>query len=261
MGILNNMVASRKYWVGGNWKCSLKRDSVETLAKALKSKSESLKERNVDFVVCPSPIHLTLVKNILRDSQVIVGAQNASKTGQGAYTGEVSIEQLKDFDVTTTLLGHSERRTLYGETDQIVADKVKICQEDPNMIAVICIGETLEEREANKVLEVNSRQLKACFSSIKDWNRIVIAYEPVWAIGTGVTATPEQAQTTHKEIRDYIAKEVSSDVANKVRIVYGGSMNANNAAELLACPDIDGGLVGGASLKDSFIDDVVMKIK
>merc|ERR1711953_63948 len=247
---------ARKYWIGGNWKCSLSEvQAVIDLTKALSADASKVAS-NCEVVVCPSPVHLYQVQQVLKEccgerescvkGKVVVGSQNVSKEGPGAYTGESSVEQLLSLGVTTTLVGHSERRTIYGESDAIVADKVAKCQDSKDMIAVICIGETREERESGKVLEVNSRQLKACFPKIKDWSRIVIAYEPVWAIGTGLTATPEQAQETHKQIRDYVAKEVSREVADAVRIVYGGSMNANNAKELLSCADIDGGLVGGA---------------
>lgn len=244
---------ARTPWFGGNWKCNLSAEDVKKLCASYKSVEI---QGGADVVACPSPVYLTMVKDLLEGSKVQCSAQNVSATGNGAFTGEISVSQLESVGITTTLVGHSERRTLYGESDETVAKKVAMCQESTKMIAAICIGETLEERESGKTAAVNERQLKACLPYIKDWSRIVIAYEPVWAIGTGKTATPQQAQDTHKEIRDFIAKSVSQEVADKVRIVYGGSMNAKNVKELLANPDVDGGLVGGASLLDSFIKDI-----
>merc|ERR1712062_229281 len=250
MGIrLFNITMARNYWFGANFKCNLDVKSITDLLTSYKS-NVGLLAPTTEIVAFPSPVYLSVAQSVVSGTKVKIGSQNSSMTGNGAFTGETSVQQLKDLGVNFALVGHSERRTYYGETDENCATKVSKLQEDKDMIAVLCIGETLEERNAGKVLEVNSRQIKACVSAISDWSRVVIAYEPVWAIGTGVTATPEQAQQTHKEIRDFIASTVSSDVANNVRIVYGGSMNGANAAELLKCPDIDGGLIGGAALKD-----------
>ena len=160
-----------------------------------------------------------------------------------------------DAGITHTLTGHSERRTLYGESDHDVATKTKVAL-DAGLTVLACIGELLEERESGKTNEVNTRQLNAILDQCGDWSKIVIAYEPVWAIGTGKTATPEIAQETHAEIREWLAKSVSADAAKTVRILYGGSVTDGNAAELIAMPDIDGFLVGGASLKPAF--DVIV---
>merc|ERR1719259_570621 len=162
-----------------------------------------------------------------------VASQNVSATGFGAFTGEFAAEHLKDFGIVWTLIGHSERRTKYGETDEITAAKVAKCQEN-GIKVIFCIGELLEEREANKTDEVNKRQLAAVIPKIKNWDDIVIAYEPVWAIGTGKVATPDQAQDAHAAIRKMIASAVSQEVADGVRILYGGSVSPENSKELIA---------------------------
>ena len=172
-------------------------------------------------------------------------------TGNGAYTGEFSVEMIRDMGIKYTLTGHSERRTLYHETDKDVAVKTKLAV-DAGMTVLACIGELLEERESGKTKDVNNRQLNAIREQCDDWSNIVIAYEPVWAIGTGKTATPEIAQETHAEIRQWLAANVSKDAAQSVRILYGGSVTDANAAQLIGMEDIDGFLVGGASLKPAF---------
>ena len=176
-----------------------------------------------------------------------------SSTGKGAYTGEISGEHLKDFDVNWVIVGHSERRHVYKETDEIVATKVQQAQ-DIGLNAIVCVGETLDQREAQQTEQVLKTQLEGFKGSVKDWNRIVIAYEPVWAIGTGKAATPEIAQAAHHYIRSWLSDNVSEDVAAKIRIQYGGSVNGKNAADLFKQADIDGFLVGGASLKPDFLD-------
>jgi len=186
-------------------------------------------------------------------SGVEVASQSISSKKDGAFTGEISAEQVKDFGLKWTLVGHSERRTLYGETNEVVAAKVQRAQE-AGLSAIVCIGETLEIREAGTTNEVLKQQLDAVKPSITDWSRIVIAYEPVWAIGTGKVATPEIAQETHAYIRSWLSAEVSPAVANATRIQYGGSATAANVGALIVMPDIDGFLVGGASLKPEFCD-------
>merc|ERR1719384_3091294 len=162
-----------------------------------------------------------------------VASQNVSATGTGAFTGEHSADQLVDFGVGWTLVGHSERRSKYGDTDEVTASKVKNCQEK-GLMCVLCIGETLEERESGKTDEVNKRQLAACIPNIKDWSQIVIAYEPVWAIGTGKVATPEQAQETQLSIRRYVESKMGAETAARVRIQYGGSASPSNVEGLAA---------------------------
>lgn len=239
--------------VGGNWKCNgtmgfAKSHTTDVLNKL------KFDPAKVEVVVAPTALHIPAVQANVGNN-VHVATQNLSLTGNGAYTGEFSVEMIKDAGITHTLTGHSERRTLYGESDADVALKTKLAV-DGGLTVLACIGELLEERESGKTNEVNTRQLNAIREHCEDWSKIVIAYEPVWAIGTGKTATPEIAQETHAEIREWLGKNVSADAAKSVRILYGGSVTDGNAAELIAMPDIDGFLVGGASLKPAF--DVIV---
>jgi len=242
----------RRPFVGGNWKSNGSVDSAKTLCAALSSGSAAYRNK-VEAVICPIAPHINLVSKLLRKSPIKVAAQNVSASAEGAFTGEISPGQLKDSRIEWTLIGHSERRTKYGETDEITAAKLEICQK-AGIKVMFCIGELLEERETGKTDEVNQRQLGAVLAKITNWDDIVIAYEPVWAIGTGKVATPDQAQETHASIREYLKSAVSAEVAEKVRIQYGGSVTPENCAELIAKPDIDGFLVGGASLKPNFTD-------
>ena len=240
--------ASRVPVVGGNWKCNAGdgtgMSSVETLVAGL----NAAKPAGEVEVFCASPaLYLDyLTKNL--DARFSPCAQNLYKETRGAYTGEVSAEMLVDLGVNWTLVGHSERRDIFGETDALLKEKIAHAQE-VGMTVVACCGEHKEDREAGTTMDVLIPQLQAIVDGTSDWSRLVIAYEPVWAIGTGLTATPEQAQETHANIRAWLAENVSQDVADGVRIQYGGSANADNAAELGAMPDIDGFLVGGAALK------------
>ncbi|GMF19899.1 unnamed protein product [Phytophthora lilii] len=222
------------------------RDLVTILNKSAVDPSQ------LDVVVAPPALHLDLVQQLLK-RDIAVCAQNVSLTGLGAFTGEVAAEQLVDFGITWTITGHSERRAYYGETDEIVAKKTKRAL-GLGLKVIFCIGETLEQRQAGQTLDVLTRQTKALATIIdeKDWRRVVIAYEPVWAIGTGVVATPEQAQEAHHKLRKWIAANVSTSVAEGVRIIYGGSVSAKNCKELIGLDDVDGFLVGGASLKPEF---------
>jgi triosephosphate isomerase len=204
----------------------------------------------LDVVVSPTFLHLDYVKNHVAQP-VLVSAQNCSLTGNGAFTGEISADALVDFGLKWVILGHSERRTLYGESDSVVASKVTVALK-AGLGVIFCIGEKLEERKAEQTFEVCFRQMNALSERLKpeDWDKIVVAYEPVWAIGTGLTATPAQAQQVHVALRNWL-KEKIGDRASKVRIIYGGSVKPDNAVELMREPDIDGFLVGGASLKAS----------
>jgi triosephosphate isomerase len=239
----------RRYMVGGNWKCN------GNLAFAKSFPAEVLNTlkfdpKKVDVVVAPAALHLSTVQANTKNN-VNVATQNLSLTGDGAYTGEFSVGMIRDMGVNYTLTGHSERRTLYHETDKDVAIKTKLAL-DSGMTVLACIGELLDERESGKTKDVNNRQLNAIREQCDDWSNIVIAYEPVWAIGTGKVATPQVAQETHAEIREWLAANVSKEAAATVRILYGGSVSDANAAELIAMEDIDGFLVGGASLKPAF---------
>lgn len=245
----------KKYLVGGNWKCNGTKASVASLVKTL---NEAGPIPPWVEVVCGVPsIHIGDVLKTLR-KDISVGAQDCSSTGYGAYTGELAPEMLADFGVKWVILGHSERRTNQKESSELVMTKTK------NAIAaglsvMVCVGETLEEREAGKleavVCDDHLGALKGKFSD-KEWESIAIAYEPVWAIGTGKTASPEQAQEVHAMIRKWLVENVNETVAKKTRIQYGGSMKGANAAGLLSKPDIDGGLIGGASLKADFITGI-----
>jgi triosephosphate isomerase len=183
-----------------------------------------------------------------------VSAQNISQYKNGAYTGEISAEMLKDAQIPWVILGHSERRHVFGESDVVVGDKVKIAL-DNGLRVMACIGEKLDERESGKTQAVNERQLAAILKTVGgNWSNVVSAYEPVWAIGTGKTASPEQAQEVHDQLRAWLKSNVSADVSKQTRILYGGSVTEKNAADLISKPDVDGFLVGGASLKEGFAD-------
>ena len=237
----------RKVLIAGNWKMNGSRDSIKVLLDGLKSGINAVDK--ADVAVCAPYIYLSDVAEQLNGTPIAWGAQNVSTETSGAFTGEISASMIKDFGCTYIIVGHSERRTLYGETDDIVAKKFGVVLE-AGMTPIFCIGETLEEREKGVTEDVVARQVQAVIDAhgADALGKGVIAYEPVWAIGTGKTATPAQAQDVHAFIRSMVAK-ANADVAEKIIIQYGGSMNAGNAKELLAQPDIDGGLIGGASLK------------
>lgn len=243
----------RTYVVGGNWKSNGDWEFANTFPEEVLNAAE-FDTKNVEVVVSPTYIHLNTVKGKVNEN-INVSAQDCSEYQRGAYTGNITSDQLADMGIKWTLTGHSERRSLFGETDEIVALKTKMAI-DNGLNVMLCIGEQLEERESGKTGEVNARQLQACVDKLTegDWGNVVIAYEPVWAIGTGKVATPEMAQETHAEIRAWMASAVSPEVAGAVRILYGGSVNGGNAADLIKEKDIDGFLVGGASLKPEFKD-------
>ncbi len=236
----------RKTIVAGNWKMNASKESVNKLVMGILS---GMSDVSCEVVVCAPFPYLSQVEALITHSQVRLGAQNLNINTSGAFTGEVSAEMIKDFGAQHVIVGHSERRTLYGETNTIVAEKVKAAL-DSNLIPLFCVGETLEQREAGETENVIEAQINTVVDlvGIDAFLNIVVAYEPVWAIGTGVTASPEQAQAVHAFIRQLLANN-NNDVAQQTPILYGGSMNEANAKELIACSDIDGGLIGGASLK------------
>jgi len=209
----------------------------------------------VEVVVAPPSIYLESVSQSLR-KDFSVSAQNCCSESKGAFTGEISAEMIKDCGFNWVILGHSERRDIFGESDELVSKKVAHSLE-VGLSVIACIGEHLAEREAGKTLEVVSKQMKALAEKIKDWTKVVVAYEPIWAIGTGKVATPEQAQEVHLELRNWLAKNVSEQVANETRILYGGSVNGQNCVELAKKPDVDGFLVGGASLKGNEFGTII----
>jgi len=242
----------RQPLIAGNWKMNGSRASIKELLDGLKAGIGEVKTAEV--AVCPPYVYLADVQARLEGTPIAWGGQNLSTEPGGAFTGEISADMLLDFGCKYVIVGHSERRTLYGEDDALVARKYAVARA-AGLIPILCVGETLEERENGTTEAVVARQLKAVIDreGIEALADGVIAYEPVWAIGTGKTASPEQAQEVHAFIRQLLA-ESDAGVAEQVRIQYGGSMNPGNAAELLAQPDIDGGLIGGASLKaDDFL--------
>jgi triosephosphate isomerase len=246
---------TRRKIVAGNWKMNGSSESVVELVKGLKSNDA------VDVVVAPSFVYLPVISEALKSSDIKLAAQTVSEFASGAYTGEVSLAMLKDFSVSHVILGHSERRSLFLETDAQVAKKV-LATLDAGLTPILCVGETLEQREAGTTLDVCNAQVDAVLESVgvEMFDKIVIAYEPVWAIGTGKSATSEQAQEVHKGIRDNIA-EKSLEIAQKVAILYGGSVKASNSAELFVQPDIDGALVGGASLDAKEFNSIIESAK
>lgn len=232
--------------VAGNWKMNGDSAFISDLMNGLKESDLSSK---AEILVCPPFVYLSQVQQTVAGSVIKLGAQNVSQNANGAFTGETSLAMLDDLGCEYVILGHSERRSLYAETDELVAEKF-IATVEAGLKPILCVGETLEEREADQTIEVVGRQLKAVVNAagIEKFKDAVVAYEPVWAIGTGKTATPQQAQDVHAAIRAMVA-EYDAEIASKLRILYGGSVNAGNAAELFANEDVDGGLVGGASLK------------
>ena len=241
-----NAKKMRKTIVAGNWKMNASKDSVESLVTDILSGASDV---SAEIIVCAPFPYLSQVEVLIEGSNLMLGAQNLNVNASGAFTGEVSAEMIKDFGANHVIVGHSERRSLYGETSEIVAEKTKAAI-DSGLTPILCLGESLDQRESGKTELVVSEQLNKVIKmvGIEAFNNIIIAYEPVWAIGTGVTATPEQAQAVHKFIRDLLATS-GQDIADKTAILYGGSMNAGNAVELISCADIDGGLIGGAALK------------
>jgi len=246
----------RRYLIGGNWKCNGKLEANKERVKVFNEAGPI--PSNVDVVLCVPYLHISMVLSELRDD-IEVGAQNSGNFSScGAYTGETGAHQLKDIGCTWVIIGHSERREGFdmpGEPNELCAKKCKIAV-DQGLKVMFCIGEKKEEREKGVTMDVCAKQLEPLKSALtkEDWGKISIAYEPVWAIGTGLTATPEMAQETHSQVRKWISDNVSPDVAKAVRIQYGGSMKGANAKDLLAQPDIDGGLIGGASLKADFFN-------
>lgn len=237
----------RKKIVAGNWK--MNKTNCEGVATINELKSLIAEYKEVEVIIGAPAIMLSDLVKAAEGSNIKIAAQNMYNKDSGAFTGEISPVMLKAIGVNHVILGHSERREYFGETDAFINEKVKAALAH-GITPILCIGEKLEERESGKTLEVNSRQVKGGMASLteEEAKKVIIAYEPVWAIGTGKTATPEMAQETHNAIREVVREMFGSEVADGTIIQYGGSMNAANAAELMAQPDIDGGLVGGASL-------------
>ena len=235
----------RKPIIAGNWRMNKTAAEGAALVEELKP---LVKDANCDVVVCVPFTDIPAVSAAAKGSNIHVGAQNVHFAGKGAYTGEISADMLKEFGVEYVIIGHSERRQYFGETDETVNKRMHAALA-AGLTPIVCIGESLEERETGKTEDVLAVQIEEGFKGVDDISKIVIAYEPIWAIGTGKTATAEQANETIAFIRKKCAEVFCPKCAEKVRIQYGGSMNAKNCKELMAMPEIDGGLIGGASLK------------
>ena len=243
---------SRTFFVGGNWKMN---GSVEQYQSLIKHLAGAKLDEKAEVVIAPPALYLLPAKELVANSKLALGAQNAYFKPSGAFTGEISAAQLKDAGIPWVILGHSERRHIFGETDQDVAEKTKAALEN-GLKVILCVGETLEQREKNESVNVVIHQLETATKDVSDWSNIVIAYEPVWAIGTGKVATEQQAQEVHAAIREWLSKKVGEQVGSSVRIIYGGSVAAKNSRQLAEQKDIDGFLVGGASIKPEFVDIV-----
>ncbi len=237
----------RQKLVAGNWKMHLSTDEARDLARSI---VESIDNTTPEVLLCPSFTLISAIKDEVEDSPVFLGAQNLFWEPKGAFTGEISAEMILDAGCTHVIIGHSERRQYFGETDASVQRKTATALQ-AGLIPIVCVGETLEEREEGQTSVVINRQVSGALERFKpeDIRKLVIAYEPVWAIGTGRTATPETAQEVHQLIRAWLIDHSGKEIAETVRILYGGSVKPDNAETLFSQVDIDGGLVGGASLK------------
>jgi len=242
----------RQSLVVGNWKMNGSLGGVQTLVEEIKQTITTVK--NAEVGVCPPFVYLPQISSWLANTPITWGAQNVSHEAPGAFTGEIATSMLVDFKCKYVIVGHSERRQWYGESDEIVAKKFAAAQ-TAGLIPILCVGELLAQREAGETETVVKRQLEAVLKlqGVMAFGQAVIAYEPIWAIGTGKTATPQQAQEVHAFIRERLANQ-NTHIAERIQILYGGSVKGSNARELFAMPDIDGGLIGGASLKaDEFL--------
>ncbi len=239
----------RKPIIAGNWKMN---KTASEGAKLVNELAPLVKDANCDVVVCVPAIDIPAVAEAIKGTNIQLGAQNVHFEAHGAFTGEIAADMLKEYGVKYVIVGHSERRTYFNDTDETVNKRMHAAL-NAGITPIVCLGETLEQRRTGKTEEVLDEQIEKSLKGVDDLSRIVIAYEPIWAIGTGVTATADQANETIGYIRKKCAEVFCPKCAEKVRIQYGGSMNAGNCKELMAMPEIDGGLIGGASLKaDAF---------
>ena len=240
----------RKKIVAGNWKMNMNLGEGLKFAESIDKYFKEKPSDKSEVILCTPFIHLSGIAELLKHSKIALGAQNCASEASGAFTGEVSADMIKSTGAQYVIIGHSERRTYYHEDDKLLNKKTLLAIKS-GLKVIFCCGEVLQEREAGKYLHVVSRQLEEGLFNLseKDLNMIVIAYEPVWAIGTGLTATPQQAQEMHEYIRNQIKKKYGNDCSENVTILYGGSCKPSNALEIFSKPDVDGGLIGGASLK------------
>ena len=250
----------RKTVIAGNWKMNLLPSDLKTYAEALKARLG--RERGCDVALCVPAVMAVPLVRLLRGCRAAVGAQDVSAEASGAFTGEISAAQLRDAGVKYVIVGHSERRAYHAETDELIGRKLRRVLEE-GMTPILCVGETLPQRDAGAETDVVRSQLKLALAGLEApaMRKIIIAYEPVWAIGTGRTATPAQAQEMCREIRAAVRERFDARTARAVTIQYGGSMNPGNAAELLSQPDVDGGLIGGASLDPAKFCEIVEAAK
>lgn len=251
----------RKKIVAGNWKMNLSMQEAQSLTAELIGMIQDEKQNDCQVILFPPFVYINTINRQIQNNHLLVGAQNCADKLSGAYTGEISVAMLKSIGTTAVLIGHSERRTYYHESNNTCAEKIKLALRE-QLTPFYCIGETLTERNANQQMQIIEQQLnEGIFHlSASDFSKCVIAYEPVWAIGTGVTASPEQAQEMHAFIRNKIAEKYSTAVAQKISILYGGSCNETNAKELFSLSDVDGGLIGGASLKSRSFMNIIQAI-
>jgi triosephosphate isomerase (TIM) len=253
----------RKKMIAGNWKMNMKQQEGTILISEVVNMVKDEVKSNTLVVLCPPFPHLGYAKKMLQSqANVFIGSQNCADKASGAYTGEVSASILKSFEVDYVIIGHSERREYYKESDATLAEKVNLTLAN-EMLPIFCCGETLQQRQAGQHFKLIQDQLtNGLFHlSADQFSKVTIAYEPIWAIGTGVTASNDQAQEMHDLIRKHLAQKYGQAAADNTTILYGGSVKADNAAELFACPDVDGGLVGGASLKSREFVNIVKAMK
>lgn len=250
----------RKTIIAGNWKMYKTINEAIELANGLKRELFKVDLAAMDVVLCPVFTALSEVAEVLNETDIKLGAQNLYWQDEGAFTGEVSPVMIKDAGCQFVIIGHSERRQFFGETNETVNNKIKAALKH-GLTPIVCVGENLKERESNNTFKVIQNHVEGSLAGLtaEDMLKLVIAYEPVWAIGTGKTATPDQAQEVHKFIRDLLKKMYGEDLSNSVRIQYGGSVKPENIAEIMGKPDVDGALVGGASLKVDSFSSIVIK--
>ena len=246
----------RKTIIAGNWKMNKNPTEAVDFISSIKN---NIDVSNCDIVLCTPAIDLLVVRDCLKNTNIKVGAQNIYYEDSGAYTGEISAKMLADSQINYVIVGHSERRQLFNESDEMINKKVQSAIEH-QIIPIICVGETLKQRENHIEIEFIRMQIKNALKNVSATSKFVIAYEPIWAIGTGKTATAAQAQDICREIRKVLAEIYDQNTADKIQIQYGGSVNSKNAKELFAMPDIDGGLVGGASLTQDFVSIIKEEI-
>ncbi len=246
----------RNIVIAGNWKMYKSNSEAKELVEELKNKTNDIIKTRM--IVCPPYTALSIAAELVKGTNIQVGAQNMYWEQQGAFTGEISTEMIKSTGATFVLIGHSERRQFFGETDETVNKKLKAALQS-GLNPIVCIGETLEERESGVTNDVVGKQVEKALADIstESMKKVVLAYEPIWAIGTGKTATPEQAQDVHKFIRSILFRLYNTEVGNEIVIQYGGSVKPENATELLSQPDIDGALVGGACLKAESFSEII----